>query len=1604
MKKKCAFLVSILLCISMVMTNFAGLGNSIIEAKADGTPIKITISVNIEGAWAGGHIGDADYSEIVYGNTDDEIILAGEYNSDYYLKEWIIVSGNGSFIKTPDITSFTIGTENTEIRAIFEEKKSHNYSVKIDDWTEGEEAKEPVVKNAKGTIVTENIEWKYFVNQPDSFDDMTNMTTPEDGAVETGDAPSKTGSYYVMVVIYGNDEYKYEEKVLEFKIRKKIEITAQNKEETYKPGLTYNLAQLFSIPDGAGTPSYEIVANKDNTVAAGAGTIDGGTLTIEKAGIITIKVTTAQTDTVASASAEAILTVKPATLTNDMLKLVPTSYIFVPGTTYEPVLSVYDGQTELIINKDYEIVTTKSDTSASNKGDYKITVKGIGNYTDEEASISWKVYEIPVDGVANNDVYTNPVSIKVSYANLSKVTLKKDSGEPENINIENGKAEATVTAVGKYILTITDKNGNSIEYNFTIAKKTITIDANDNNEVTYAPNLTYTLSDLFIIPDGAGTATYNIEEDPAVTPAGVGTISNGTLSIEKAGKFKIKITTQESDYVAPGIAYAILTVNKANGSATITVNDIVYGSEPSPTVSSNTNTNYSIKYKGDGETVYGESTNAPTKVGSYIATVTYEATDNYEACSDSASFNITAKDITNSSTINVSENKTVFEYDKQEHTLSFTVSDGTITLGSTDYEIDQKSKASATDIGEYTVTINGIGNYKGTNSIKWKISDTTKPIISGDTTGNTYLNKAEITVTDDYLDSVTLKNNDNNSIKNDYVKNNGSATITVVTPGSYTITATDTSNNQSTYDFVVLSVPNIELVNNIVIKSTEKYNVSGLFKFPEGIGSATYNIVTGNDAGTGEGTLDGQILSITKAGTIKIGVITNREGYVATGSAIGLITGKAITEDQNNQSVQYYLISISYDNIAGSVNNASITYANGSNAYFKATPNEGYVFVNWTENGNVIGTSTELSFTVNGARSLSANFAKIINYNPKVEWTVKFPSSFTKGTAAPVLKYKITYTSTNTSKTTTTEEISVTATSTNNYSAGSADKEVTFVATADLSGYFEDKEGTKPAVNVALSKTYKFKEDSDVSGSGSESGKSESEPEGSVAYNLFYNDEDINIELPDGVDTSVKNGKWASYYSVDESGKVTVTGDRKKAAGAANSLIILPIMGSDDGGNAVQIGEFQYQLPVFYQKPSLKLSSKSGSVNAKLNEDQELYTTVLEKKSTGIYEPLDLSEQDETTLWVGKSGTVTAELGENAGEVKLITKAKASGSIVVKLDNWSETVELKYSVKASNKNVLTASAKKVFMNTAATAGEAQTVTIKINGRDITAEDGVKADLSKLTGKNITVEGVAEDGTLEGSEVSFAYQETAPVKGNYTVTFKTSDGTKVKVTVSVSNAALDSKAVSIKLQTKMDLVSGQKMVLVPTLKGIGGEISEVKLDEAGAALFDCEYNEELNQIYLTAVDASKLNAKEKYNFNVILTVGGVECKVLMKNVKLTAKRPAVKISKVVVSKSKVVAGTAEAEANVLSTVKQGGKTFTVAPTSVEFNGTKNDDGTWTISDKKGTATVSYDAETGKIKVVSAANAAGKMPAIKAVIKYNAGVEVKKTISVKVESKK
>ncbi len=59
---------------------------------------------------------------------------------------------------------------------------------------------------------------------------------------------------------------------------------------------------------------------------------------------------------------------------------------------------------------------------------------------------------------------------------------------------------------------------------------------------------------------------------------------------------------------------------------------------------------------------------------------------------------------------------------------------------------------------------------------------------------------------------------------------------------------------------------------------------------------------------------------------------------------------------------------------SGTLTNSGL-YPNNSAAPLIATPNAGFAFVNWTENGTVVSTNPNYTFTVTGDRTLVANFA-----------------------------------------------------------------------------------------------------------------------------------------------------------------------------------------------------------------------------------------------------------------------------------------------------------------------------------------------------------------------------------------------------------------------------------------------------------------------------------------------------------------------------------------------------------------------------------------------------------------------------------------------------
>jgi hypothetical protein len=76
-----------------------------------------------------------------------------------------------------------------------------------------------------------------------------------------------------------------------------------------------------------------------------------------------------------------------------------------------------------------------------------------------------------------------------------------------------------------------------------------------------------------------------------------------------------------------------------------------------------------------------------------------------------------------------------------------------------------------------------------------------------------------------------------------------------------------------------------------------------------------------------------------------------------------------------NFSEQSYTISVSANPSNGGTVTGGGTVSQGQSCTVNATANSGYTFTNWTENGAVVSTSANYTFTVTGNRTLVANFS-----------------------------------------------------------------------------------------------------------------------------------------------------------------------------------------------------------------------------------------------------------------------------------------------------------------------------------------------------------------------------------------------------------------------------------------------------------------------------------------------------------------------------------------------------------------------------------------------------------------------------------------------------
>lgn len=123
-------------------------------------------------------------------------------------------------------------------------------------------------------------------------------------------------------------------------------------------------------------------------------------------------------------------------------------------------------------------------------------------------------------------------------------------------------------------------------------------------------------------------------------------------------------------------------------------------------------------------------------------------------------------------------------------------------------------------------------------------------------------------------------------------------------------------------------------------------DVSRYFSIDTNAGTATYSLVTGTNGGTGEGTLNGTTLTVTKTGTFKIKVETLANGIYASGE-------ETITLTVDNGTIEYSATDYSgtYDgqphSISVNVSNpadTTVTYSTDGTTYGSENPsftNEG---------------------------------------------------------------------------------------------------------------------------------------------------------------------------------------------------------------------------------------------------------------------------------------------------------------------------------------------------------------------------------------------------------------------------------------------------------------------------------------------------------------------------------------------------------------------------------------------------------------------------------------------------------------------------------------
>lgn len=285
------------------------------------------------------------------------------------------------------------------------------------------------------------------------------------------------------------------------------------------------------------------------------------------------------------------------------------------------------------VNADDRVTLTKEFTTAKAKITSATSPSDV-TLTEHKVDAATVIAGLPTHvAIAAED---NTTSLPISWVLKANTTYNP---APNAVNEFTWTAEAGGLDANGQTLTGTIEVTNP-------APTAVSITAKENPKTVVYDGSAIDLSTLFDFDETVGLATYT------VTPINesAGSLNGSVLTITKAGKFTITVNTAANGIYGAGVATMTLDVNKANGSATITMENWTAGeATKAPVVTSETNDVSAVTYLYESTDGKGYSNAAvPTAVGKYKVTAVLPSNDLYNEVAVSVDFEIKARTIIDS--------------------------------------------------------------------------------------------------------------------------------------------------------------------------------------------------------------------------------------------------------------------------------------------------------------------------------------------------------------------------------------------------------------------------------------------------------------------------------------------------------------------------------------------------------------------------------------------------------------------------------------------------------------------------------------------------------------------------------------------------------------------------------------------------------------------------------------------------------------------------------------------------------------------------------------------------------------------------------------------